>query len=330
MGETSPQALDWQTGIPLFTRYMLWTLAKAMFATWLIGAGLVSFLLAMQGEWEGIPPIFLILGAVVCGLFLLSLMIMAVVFRNRIETRFIINETGVEMINADKTASTANRAAVVIGGLAGSPGTAGSGLIAASQEHQSLRWDGSFRAVFERATHTISFRNNWRTLMRVYCLPENYAAAAALVERNMARAGTAVRKSSHAPLSRYLVRTLLVIIAVVPVMGVCDMFDVDLFMPFLVLCFALATVWTVPLLSLVVLGGLAVIAVQILLAASEERQSFFSNAVYRRYELVDGDEWVLIGLAAAGALYLGLLAWRTLRGHTVPMLLADWQDAGED
>lgn len=331
MSQQPNSALEWDHDVALLTnRYMLGAMVKIMCGAALGCALLVGFPLAVQGEWDAIPPILALFAMIWAGLFVLSLLIMGLMFRNRMKTRFRIDDTGVELKLTDRTALAGNRAAFWVGLVLGKPGAAGTGALAMSQEQQRLAWDGAFTAHYEPATRSIAFRNGWRTLMRVYCPPDLYDQACALVAGGMARRATATRVAARSPLGGYLLRTVAVIVCSVPLFAMAEEYDLSGFTPFLMLCFALATVWLIRPLALVVLGALAWMGVELAASLTERRESMFGGAPYLRYEVLSGDDWALLALSGACAAVLAWLAIQTWRGRIVPALTQDWADAGDD
>ncbi len=298
MTEQQAPLLEWDIEVPLLTnRFMVAAMAKAMIGAGLLVSALVGFGLAIQGEWHVILPVAGMLFCLACGLFLLALVIMAFPFRNRMAMRFAITDKGLRMQTIDRTARIGNRTAFWAGVALGSAGTAGSGLLAQSQEDQQIKWSGAFTARYEPATRTIAFSNGWRTLVRVYCLPENYQQAVAIVGERMAAGGAAARVSARSPLGGYLLRTLLVVVCCIPLFAVSEMFAASSFIPWLMLCFAIAMVWLVRYLAWVTLGCLAVQAAIAIGGMNEVRQSMFSLGTYRRYEVLSGDDWAIVVLA---------------------------------
>ncbi|MCX6642386.1 MAG: hypothetical protein NTV15_03240, partial [Candidatus Bathyarchaeota archaeon] len=67
-----------------------------------------------------------------------------------------------------------NRAALVLGVLAGKPGTAGAGALAMSGEAGSYAWKEIVKITVDEKRRIISLHNSWRTLNRLYCLEGNF------------------------------------------------------------------------------------------------------------------------------------------------------------
>lgn len=325
------ESLQWDIEVPMLTnRYLLAALAKAMLGAGGIVVALVSLLLGLQGEWHAIPGLAALLLGISIGLFAFGLLVMIFPFKNRLASRFTIDTEGVHLAVTDGTARAGNRLAFWMGLVLGSGAAAGSGLLAATQESQTLRWSGAFRAIPEPATSSIAFCNGWRTLLRVYCLPENYKLAVERVSREMASYATASRVGKRSPVGAYLARTLLVVVACLPILAVSELFDFSMLPPFILLCFGVAMVWFLRPLAWVVLAMVGLIGVLVLSGSLEERASYFSSSHYLRYQMLSGDSWALVFLAALGAAVICWLAVATLRGRIMPAFEQDLRDGGED
>jgi hypothetical protein len=256
--------------------------------------------------------------------------VMLLVFGNRLRTRFTVSDDGVRCESLDRTARASSRAALVAGIITGRPGAAGSGLLAMTQEDQTLRWRGAFSASADAGRHTIALRNRWRTLLTVYCSAENFQAVRARVERHMAAHGTAARAQGPSRLRAYLRDTALAVLASLPLLLADRVYGYGLLLPLLLMCFAVATVWFVRHLAWVTLLCGAGLAGAIVLAALAPRASVFSGHGTRpRYEWLSGDDWALTAAGVAGLAYLAWQAVRVLRRRVQPALEADLGDGGD-
>jgi hypothetical protein len=245
--------------------------------------------------------------------------------------RYTLSASGLLLETTSRAAKVSNRAAIVVGVLSGKPGVAGSGLLAASQETQEVKWRGAFRAVYRPGSHMILLKGAWRTLMLVQCTPENYAEVAEKVAGYVKRRGAEKRVAAQAsPLPGYLLRSVATVIACVPLFLLADEYHLDLFMPIFILCFALATVWLLPVLAWAVLGGLAAYAVEFAVAMLEERTSMFEpGQTYLRFEVLSGDDWAFLGVVVgAGVAWLVWLSVSALRGRVGSALSSDQTDMG--
>lgn len=327
---TESDAVEWDAEIPLLTnRYILAGLAKAILGGSALVTALVSLLLAIQGEWNLIPRVAGLLFGIGVLLLLVALLVMRVAFRNRLLARFRVDADGVAFETTDRTVLIGNRAALLLGLAMGKPAAAGSGLLATLQESQRLRWGGAFRASGEAATHSIAFRNGWRTLMRIYCRPEEYEAVLVLVRRYMTGHGTAGRLPHSTPVAaQYILRTLWVVLSCLPVFYTADSFGLSRLSPFLFMCFGIAMIWLVNGLAWITLGLGATVVAMSFLGAIAPRTSFSGQSTYLRYETLSGDSWAITVLGLLGIVSVTWLAVSILRGHVKPALQADEESAG--
>lgn len=321
--------MEWDIDVHLLTnRYMIAAMAKVMLGASLVVAALIGLLLGIQGDWAAALSMAGVMLAIGCGLFVLSLLVMALFFRNAIATRYALDDKGMRMTVIDRKARAGNRIAFWGGLVLGKPGAMGAGALAVAQEQQWFGWNGAFTASYEPATRSIALRNGWRTLARIYCLPGNYDQAVALVLRALSDNATPTRVPARSPLGRYLLRTVLVVGCSLPLFGLASELDLSLFMPLILLCFALATVWFVPPMAWAVLGALLIIFVEVALRLMEHHRSMFTGEIFRHYEVMSGDDWAMMALTGIAVAMLVWGAVATLRGRLTPALTQDWSDAG--
>jgi len=323
------EPLVWETDLPLFSRRMLRQWSLAMLATACVLSVLLGTVFAAQGEWDALPPAMTMIAAVTTGLWVLGLLIMAVMFRGKYRVRYTLSDKGLLCETIDSVAKKANRAAIVVGVLARSPQAVGAGLIGVSREVEEVRWSGAFRAERHPREQVVMLRNAWRSLLWVQCTPDNYAQVADAIDRHMQRHRTTSRVSGKSPLPVYLGRSLLVVVASLPLFPLAEEFDTGLFLPLLILCFGLAMVWLINLFGWVVLGGLIAQAGMVALDQMEMRPSLFEpGRSYRAWEVLGGAELSLLLLAGLGT---GILAWlsiQALQGRWLAALVADQSDMG--
>ncbi len=326
---TAPAKIVWDTELKFFSPLMLGRWTWAMVITFAVMLLIMGTVLVPNEGWDAIAGILPLCAAVIGAFWLLGLIIMAVVFRGRYAVRYTLSSKGILLETTSTAAKKANRLAIVAGVLSGKPGVAGSGLLAASQETQEVKWGGNFHAAYRPGEHMILLKGPWRTLLMVQCTPENYAEVADKVAGYVQRRGTAKRAAAgKSPLPGYLLRTALTVLACVPLFLLADDYRLDIFMPIFVLCFALATVWLLPVLAWAVLGGLALYAGEFIVAMLEERTSMFDpGETYLRYTVLSGDDWAFLGLIVGGGIaWLVWLSVSALRGRTRSALAADQVD----
>jgi hypothetical protein len=184
--DTVPDRMLWVTSFPLLTnRFILYDFAKVLGFTYLIMM-LIAGILVLAGHWPSVQQIFqfaAIFAAAVAGIGFLMVLVMVLFFGNRFRAGFSVTPDGVSFETAMWRAKWSNRAAVVVGALARSPGTAGAGLLAQSSEDVSVAW-GDVRRVKVHGEHCVlSIMNGWRVMIRLYCTPENFEQVHSLVAR---------------------------------------------------------------------------------------------------------------------------------------------------
>lgn len=323
----SPRGLVWEADISLLTNpLILRQLVTLLALTGLFMSGLLSFLLAVQGEWRAIPTV-LGMTLLVVGI-LAVLMLPAMLFLgNRIRARFTVNEKGVLYETVGRRARTVSRLAVLLGALGGRPTTAGAGLLGMSRERESYSWRGIVSASYHPRWRGITLCNRWRAVAFLACTPGNYEQVAAYVRWMVATPKAGRAAAARSPLPRLLGRTALVVLAALPIFLIPYPFELDPFVPLIMLCFALATVWLVHFFGWVVIATALWIAAEIVLIGLQVRQSIFASlGVYRVYEILDAWDWSALALAAAGLAYLIIFSWRAARGRIVSALGEDWAE----
>lgn len=316
--------LTWETHLPLFTRAMFRQWTGAMAATLMVVMLILVPIFASQGEWDALPPL---MGMVLAGtgvLWALGFLIMALVFRGRLRVRYTLTGRGVVQETIDRTAKGANRLAILAGALGRSPQVLGSGLIAKSREREAVEWAMIARADDDPARHFITLRNSWRSLLWVQCTPENHALVLGRIRAALAANPAGGEAGRPSPLPRYLGLSLLTVLACVPLFLLVEEFDLDLLVALLVLCFALATLWLIPLFGWVVLAGLGWLGLGLVLRLTEVRPStLFPGRSYRGLDLLTDQDLGLLLMAALGAAFLVWLSLAALRGRLASMLVRD-------
>lgn len=260
-------AIEWETRAPLATnRRILGDMALACGLGAVIGLLFVAIVMAAQGEWGGLTLLAIGFAAVGAGIYVLGVLVMLVFFGNRMAMRFRVDERGVVASTVDRRARIANRLAVVAGALAGKPSVAGAGLIAAGTETMATRWAGVRRAAHDPGARRIGLRNRWRNVIVLYCTPENYDAVAAAVRAHLAAVPAARRPARGSPIPVLLGWTAAVIAASFPSMTLPWPLTLDPLAPMIMLAFAVATVWLIPLFGYVVMAVAAYLVFEVVSA----------------------------------------------------------------
>lgn len=323
------EPITWESELRIFSPELLKAWGLALLATWVVMMLILGIAFTAQGGTEALPTLALVALAVTAGLGLIGLLVMRLLFRGGYPVRYTVSGEGVRMQTLSRVAKRTNRLALALGILTGKPGLLGSGLNARSRETEAVSWQGAFRAEFRPQRHLIVLKGAWRTLMLVQCTPENFAQVAARVQAEIASHGSDRRVPIHSPLPAYLWRTALVALASLPIFAVHAEYELDIFLPLLMFCFALAMVWLIPLFGWVVLSCLGLIAFTLAIRLLEENPSFIRRGqTFTLLEVMSTADWLLLGLAGLGAAVLVWLSLGVLRGRIHAALMADRADMG--
>lgn len=320
--------LTWEVKFPLVTNpHIVKAWVKAMAVTYLFCMLILGPVFIGTGEMESLPVLAMIFLVIISGMILLGLLILLVVFGNRSHARFVLSEAGVSYESVDQKARVVSRMAVVAGGLMGNPTTAGAGLLSMSGEQVRLKWEAVFEAKCDETHQTIRLRNQYRDLLHLYCTPETFAAARDIVSARVNQKGGRTRYAGRrSPLPGALVATFLVIAACMPLYALVEIAKLHLMAPLLIMVFSLAMVWMIPLFAWVVLPLAGYIPIHVIWFMSRSVElKLVSTYRYHKYELLDGSEWIVVGLALAGLIYLCRISVKSLRGQYVPVLMRDQQ-----
>ena len=303
--------LEWEADVPVATHLlMLLNFGKVIIlASSLMGA-LLAFLLAMTGDYSAILPLMGMFAACGAGLFLLMVAVSLVFYRNRMHMLFRVNASGASASVVDRRAKIASNVAIVAGSLANNPGVAGAGMISAATSDQNIPWEDIVSTRFRPRWRTISLANSWRTVLILFCRDDNYDVVATAV-RTAVEARIADQPARKSPLPSLLLRSAMAVIATMPLFLLLQQFRVELFAPLLALCFALATIWFLPVFAWVVIATLAHVSVTALHAALAHSRG------------LRGDDWAILVLALFGAGYLLWLSIAALRGKIQPALTSN-------
>lgn len=329
--DSADSPLIWEVSVPLLGDALLaGGVLRAFLLAAAISAALMTLVFATQGEWDSIGPIWLAFGLVGLGLSALGLLVMLLVFGNRMHCRIGIDGDGVRFETIDRRARFGNRLLLAFGLLAGKPQAAGAGLVASAREVRSLRWRGAFRADFLPRRNQVVLRNRWRRLLVVYATPGNYAEVARRIAAEMERHGTSGRVPQRSPLPRYLGWSALVVFACLPLFATVDAFEISLLLPLLQLCFGLATIWLIGLFGWVLIGlDLVIVAALLMQAFSVQESWIHPGEHYASWSVYGSADWGLLGLTLVALAALAWIGWRGVRGRLPALLVADFGDSGE-
>lgn len=316
--------LHWAIDVPVVTHpLMLLNYVKLFGLTAILMGLFMSFLMVVTGSPDAIPAMWMMAGGICAALLVVGLLGMALIYGNRMRMTFALDQEKAVAEIVDRRNKAVSVAAIVLGVLARKPAAVGAGLISATDTRRSAAWRALVSARFYPQFHAISLRNSWRTVVILFCTPANYEHASAFVRDAMARKPS--RESARRnPLPMLLLHTCLTVLATLPFFLLDYPFKTDLFAAIFTLCFALASLWIVPVLSYATLLGLAALFWQIGASATVVRRSSLDPArLYRAFEMMSADDWIQLALCGIGAAYLVWLSVGLLRGRIVAGLAGD-------
>lgn len=328
MTDVSSAALEWDNDIRLMSHpLMLANFAKLMAISGFIMAALLSGMMAVSGSADAIPQM-LELTAIVLGVIAVLYVLVALLFfGGRMHMHFEVDAKGASAAVADRRADRANTLAIVVGTIAGKPGVAGAGLLAASNSEQRIAWNAVAKVRYHRRWNAISLANSWRTMATLYCTAENYDAVAVMVARALDDRPIAAQKAKKSPLPKLLLHTLLTILACIPLFLLPDLDQTALLPGLLTLCFALASLWLIPVLGWAAFAGVGWLAVLELMEQSRIRTSMFDGSSFSGWSVLSGDDQAMLVFAGIGTAYL---VWQTLgliRGRIRSGFFDDMEEA---
>lgn len=187
--ERDGDTIVWEYRIPLLTNpFLVWDLVRVV----LIGLVVMTVSVALMGLVAGeglvlLPPVaYLIGGGTVLALFAVSMLLLG----NGYWATFGVTDKGVTYGSGSRGRAL-NRLTAVAGVLAGSPGTAGAGLLAISRENVRSDWRDIRKVVVYRRARVIVVRDSWHAVQRLHCA-ELLDEAVVAIRANWGAAGGAV------------------------------------------------------------------------------------------------------------------------------------------
>lgn len=197
----SAEAIVWERKMPLLTNRFF--LRDSMLAMAVASIAMqVLFLVISIIVGEGL--FFLPLGFILVPIGILSLLYVIsilVVLQNNFGLRYTVDANGVSYESGSREKKI-NRVVFWLSLLSGKSGAIGSSLLARSQESGSFSWRDIYCVTLHPRARVITLNNSWRTVLRLYCTPENFEKVAERVQAYAAE-GASWRASNHVKPARY-------------------------------------------------------------------------------------------------------------------------------
>ncbi|MCL4437398.1 MAG: hypothetical protein M1503_05325 [Thaumarchaeota archaeon] len=198
---SSSEAIVWEQKMPLLTNlFFLKDFMLTMAATFIVMQVLFLVISIIIGEDLFFLPLgfILILIGILSALFVISILL---VLQNRFGLQYTVDANGVSYDSGSREKKI-NRVVFWLSLLSGKPGPIGSSLLARSQESRSFSWRDIYSVTLHPRAHAITLNNSWRTILRLYCTPENFEKVAERVQAYAAD-GASWRASNHIQPPRY-------------------------------------------------------------------------------------------------------------------------------
>ncbi len=324
----SPARLTWECNIRLLREpLLLGSVVKAFAIVYLLMALLMGVIFLGQGEWRVWLDMLWLFALVTGALLVLSVLIMLLIFRNRMDASFILDKRRAFCQLYGRDAQQMAPYARWLGFLLGKPQLGGkfNKLVRQAVEYD---WAQISAAHYQAQRYRIVLRNGWRTLLILYCPAPRYAEIAAFVERHIKAAHPPRQPRPASPLPRILWRSVLIVLASASLFALPYPFEQDVFFLIFLLCFGFATAWILSLLGYAVLFGVLWSLGEILYTGFHQRPATFHFSGmpdhYSGFDLLFGDEWLALALTLAGLTYLAWDAWQAVRGRNPSMLERDY------
>ena len=314
--ETS-KPLTWDIEISVLTNSRLWSdLIKAALVITVLLAILIGIPLGIEREWYALGRIIPAAFAGTLLLFIVGTVGLTLITGNRFRLHYKVSESGVICTVTDSRARAISRGTFLTGVLAGNLAATGVGLNTMLSEERTAFWSRIERAVLNSRRHTIDLRGSWRSLLVVHCPPEIYPQASAFIQGQLEKYRRSGKHKEGPKLGALVLWSLANLLACLPLFVLPFPFEIDLFIPILLLCFSVATVWFFSPLAYATLLGIAGAIVQIILLGLERHTGAIGTMTfdYSGFETLHGDELPSLIIAMLGLLFLGWFAIRTLRG----------------
>jgi len=316
--------ITWEINIPLLNnKFLIGEVISIFLITYTIIAILMGTIFLAKGEVEQIPTIFLILFLVCLGLFILSILVMFIILGNKLNLRFIIDKKGVLYEIIDKRAKNINNLTTILSLLLRKPAYSGSGLIAKSREVVFVNFKNVSNIKDIDNQKVILLKNEWRTLMAIYCSSENYEMVKNYLNEIFKNREVKMKESIKNPLPKYIILSILTIIFTIPIFTLQYPFEINIFIPILIMFSTLSAIWVLSLLFYITIGTSFYIIFFIIIRAFEKVESTLFNRQYFHYELLDiNDIFSLIVLAISLTFFI-LISTYGIKGKLSSMLERD-------
>ena len=312
--------MKWTIDIPLLNnKILIRQMLMVFFLTFVIVSLLMLVIFLAQGGLGAMPKLLLIFFLVCLGLFALSILVMLVIFGNKMTLRFTVDNKGVLYEMLDKRGRKLTLLAILSGLFRGKPAEAGAGAIAKSRETVFISYKNVTKIEPQDKENVILLKNEWRALLAIYCKRENYDEVKEFLNE-VAKNIVSSEKKTKSPLPKYILLSLLTIIMSIPIFTLPYPFEMSLFVPILILFFTLGGIWLVRPLFFVTIGSSIYTIIFVIVKLFSKTESLIFDRTYFWYELANGEDIIALVLLAISLLYFIGFSIYSLKGNFLSML----------
>lgn len=316
--------IKWEINISLLSnKFLIRQMIFLFLITYTIISILMGTIFLAQGVVERIPKTFLIFFLVCSGLFILSILVMFIIFGNKLNLRFTIDKKGVLYEMIDKRAKNLNNLTIILSLLLRKPTYSGTGLIAKSKEVIFTNFKNVSKIKNIDKQKVILLKNEWRTLMAIYCNSENYEMVKNYLNEIFKNREVKVKESIKNPLPKYIVLSILTIIFTIPIFTLQYPFELNIFVPILIMFSTLGAIWILSLLFYVTIGTSFYIIFLIIVRAFEKVELTLLNRQYFYYELLDIKDIFSLIFLTISLIFFILISIYGIKGKLSSMLQRD-------
>lgn len=323
--ENNEEKISWEIDIPLLNNKILIKQILMVFViTYIIISLLMSFIFLFNGEFKTIPTLLLIFLLVCVGLFVLSLIVMLLIFGNRMRLRFTVDKKGVLYEMIDTRGKKLTTLAIILGLFSKRPTSTGAGLIAKSQERVFIDFKNVVKIDERDKEKTILLKNEWRTLLAIYCKEENYDNVKEFLKSIMeTKSSREEVKKIKSPLLKYILLSLLTFVMSIPLFALQYPFEPGLFAPILILVFTLASIWLLRLLNFVTIFASIYVIIFIIFKIFEKKESILFGDTYYVYEILSTSDFISLFFLGISLFFFIYFSIYSIRGKFYSMLERD-------
>lgn len=171
--------LHWQIRVSIFKNpVILKSLALAIGIPFAIVIGVILFAAGADAGYA-----LLLIGL----LFLLTFLLLMVLFGGRYAPGFIIDESGITNYTQSKYARRSNKISkltILLGALSANPTAAGAGLLAQSKQVVRLKWKNIRKTKYDPKRCTIVLSGGIAEKIAVFCTRDNYAQVESVIKEH--------------------------------------------------------------------------------------------------------------------------------------------------